>query len=40
MSKKENNAKPQVSKYTKSIEKDLAKTDKELSAALDGKRMF
>ena len=40
MSKKENNATPQVSKYTKSIEKDLAKTDKELSAALDGKRMF
>ena len=40
MSKKENNAKPQVSKYTKNIEKDLAKTDKELSAALEGKRMF
>ncbi len=40
MTKKENTSKPQVSKYTKSIKKDLAETDKELSVALDGKRMF
>lgn len=40
MTKKENNSRSKVSKYTKNIEKDLVKTDKELSAALDGKRMF